>query len=39
VVACRERIPEISNGIQEWYELDIKAWDNIKKILKKRHEL
>jgi hypothetical protein len=27
----RERIPEINKGIQEWFELETKAWDMIKK--------
>jgi len=29
--AWRERIPEIDKGIQEWCELETKAWDLIKK--------
>ncbi|MFX1589088.1 MAG: DUF4872 domain-containing protein, partial [Promethearchaeota archaeon] len=29
--AWRERIPEINKGIQEWFELETKAWDIIKK--------
>ncbi|MFX1357675.1 MAG: BtrH N-terminal domain-containing protein [Promethearchaeota archaeon] len=29
--AWRERIPEINKGIQEWCELETKAWDIIKK--------
>ena len=31
--AWRERIPEIDRGIQEWFELETKAWEIIKKAI------